>query len=630
MNARIRFTRIMTALVALMFLGATAVTAVAQTGSDYNYLLSNNCNNVDGLTVSLHVTQDMIADVTPSGGGSGTPNGGFAMQLNANPQAGQPIFWMQYGIIIEDNQAKGFIQYWDNAGVNNHGEPTIVNLPSNTIPAGWVLTIQLTNDSYGNVNSTTFIVTDNAGNVSTLAMPMPILGNNQPALSAIQTFQVDVVGPINWENSTFSSGAGYLTYSVASGELGVQTTQCPNGQELWTGETSNTYYAMVNPSLGASVTQPFITPFAGALASNMDTADNEVEVYLLAQDSGNQNLKVHQYAFNGSWTYTDVGASSSVPAAAYGSPIMSYDNTIYNAPEAFYLADDGAGNQDVEQLWGKTWSPTSLTQLTGAEPAAFGSGLVGFIDPIIDTDNVFYQGTDQHINLLNWSVTTPWTAEKIGESAPAAAFASVLSGHMTAQSEELFYVGTNQHIYELWRWSKNFDGWHTTDVTLANGTKPLAAIGSPLAGFYDSKVGTDTIFYIGTDQHVHEMLFSNSQWIGIDVTAVSGAPNAGPGSMLAAHLNTIVGSEEVLFVNANQGVQELWSWSSVTPAWNTANLFSGVVGSPVNADPGTPLATDIDSATNPARDELYYVGIDGAVHELWWSTATWQWTAATP
>jgi len=80
-------------------------------GGNNNYLLSNSCNNIQGLTVSLHVTKDMVADVTPGSGGVGTPNGGFAMQLNANPPAGEPVFWMQYGIIIENNQALGFIQY---------------------------------------------------------------------------------------------------------------------------------------------------------------------------------------------------------------------------------------------------------------------------------------------------------------------------------------------------------------------------------------------------------------------------------------------------------------------------------------------------------------------------------------
>lgn len=369
--------------------------------------------------------------------------------------------------------------------------------------------------------------------------------------------------------------------------------------------------------------------FAGALGSSMDTADNQLRVYNLGQDPG-QNFDVHQFAFNGSWSYTDVGQDSGVLRASLGSPVISYMNTIYNGTEAFYLTADAQGNEDIEQLWGRNWYPNNLTDIANAQPAALGSGMVGFIDPIAGTDNVFYQGTDQHVHLLTWSPTSPWGEDTRLASAPVAAFGSALSGHMTNQSEEIFYIGTNQHVYELWRWSRTFDGWHTTDVTIANGTKPSAAAGSPLAGFYDTNAGTDTMFYVGTDQHVHELLFAGSQWSGIDVTQKTGAPVVGTGSTLAAHLNTLVNSEEVFFVNSSQAIQELWSDSNVSPTWNTYNMFVGALGSPENADLGSPLATDIDSVTNPARDELYYIGTDGNVHGLWWSTGTWRWTAQTP
>ena len=263
MNKQMRTRSLTTALLMTIVVGLLAGFAAAQSlGGNDNYLLANSCNNITGLTVSSHVTQDMIANVTPGGGGVGTPNGGFAMQLNANPASGQPVYWMQYGIIVENSQALGFIQYWDNAGINNNTQPAIRNLASNTIPAGWVLTIQLTNDSYGNVNATTFSVTDNDGNVSTLDMPMPTYpGTSTPVLYPIQSFQLDVVGPIDWANSNFSSGAGYITYQVSSGQLSAQTAGCPSGNG--TGETSNTTYWALNPAAGSSIKQSFTTPVYG-------------------------------------------------------------------------------------------------------------------------------------------------------------------------------------------------------------------------------------------------------------------------------------------------------------------------------------------------------------------------------
>jgi hypothetical protein len=592
-------------------------------GSGDNYLLYNGCRSVDGLTVSLHVTQDMVANVSPGN----TANGGFAMQLNANPPAGLPVWWMQYGIIIQNSQASGFIQYWDNAGVNNHNQPVFMNLPSNTISAGWVLSIHLTNDSNGNVNSATFIITDNAGVVYMLPMPMPTYPNtNTPVLVPIQSFQLDIVGPINWEGSTFSSGEGYTTYQVSNGQLSVPSESCPNGQFTGTGETSNTTYGLMNPSSGATVTQPFATPYAGALASSNDTAHDRVEVFNLGVDANSDdNLNVHQYAFNGTWSYADVGANVGVVPASLGSPIISYVNTIYSDTEAFYLTSDARGNQDIEQLWGASWSPNNLTSDAAAQPAALGSGLVGYIDTIANSDNVFYQGQDQHVHLLTWTPVTAW-AEDTRLNAPVAAFASALHGHMTEASDEVFYIGTNQHIYELWRWSKNYDGWHSVDVTLANGSKPVAAIGSPLAGFYDPAAGTDAVFYVGTNRHVYELLFSpSSVWSSIDVTSKVGAPNTGAGTALAAHLNTAAKSEEVFFVTSTGALEELWSWSTAVPAWNTSVLPVAIA-----PEAGSPLTTNMDSATNPVRDEVYYIGTDDVIHEMWGSSNSGGWQSATP
>jgi len=634
------FARNMWAVLAAVAISATmsgsAKAQVNPLGSNVNYTLIDNCQSVEGLTVSLHVTQDMMSQVTGGYFGVNYPNGGFALQLNAAPPASSPFQWLQYGIIVEAGQALGFTQYWDPAGINEHNQPVIVNLPSDTIAAGSVLTIALTNDSAGNVNSITYSVTDPTNHTSTLAMPLPLYAaTGLPALEPIEAFQVDVVGPINVENAAFSSGAGYLTYKVSSGSLTVQNSpsQCPAVYEAWeqagTGETSNAVYGYATPGGTASLTQPFTTQFGGALASNHDTVNDLLNVYHLAEVANSSNVHLDEFAFNGGWSLKDVNASSTAPAATIGSPVASYENTIYGAPEAFYLVPNSAGSEQVEQLWGTAWSPSSLTNSAKAQPAAVGSGLAGFIDPIAVTDNVFYQGTDQHVHLLTWSPGAPWTEDlRVANSnAPVAAFASTLTGHMTASSEELFYLGTNQHVYELWRWSEHFDGWHLTDVTLANSTKPLAAIGSSLAGFYDFNAGTDAVFYVGTDQHVHELLFSGNTWTGVDATAQSGSPNPNAGTSLAAHINTIANSEEVFFVNGDQTIGELWSWSTTTPAWNRNDISTSASGNPILASPGSPLAVDIDSVTNPQRDEVFYIGTDGSVRELWWSG---NWTAAQP
>jgi hypothetical protein len=226
--------------------------------NNYIFMSSANgniCQNILGLKVSLNVTQDMVATVT--GGGTTTQNGGFSMQLNAYPGVSSPTTdWMQYVFIISGNAINSQVQYWDltawqscltncdqkclNRGqnvnqcqancpgqcVNSTNVPVnssqrILDLFSNTIPAGYVLEIDLNNDATGNITGATFTVTDNNGNTTSRSTTLP--ANQQ---FPIVGFQVDLVGPDNSQNSQFSSGAGTITYEISDGQLCPAADQC--------------------------------------------------------------------------------------------------------------------------------------------------------------------------------------------------------------------------------------------------------------------------------------------------------------------------------------------------------------------------------------------------------------------
>ena len=234
-------------------------------GGAGNYMLFSNCQPIEGLKVSLQVgSEDLVS-----------PNG-FSLQLNAWPTALQPasqpcgpascqcpapsgVCWMQYLINIEGNQAIAFLQYWDNSGVNEQGNPVIATLPTpNTLPAGWGLEISLSNDSSGNVNGITLSVINAQGQpVGSLPMPIPTLNDSTPILAPIRAFWVDVVGVPTCNTATFSSGNGCLTYQVSNGQLCVQDgNNCPNVAELWgVCENSNTSYGAMNATCGSSLTQ---------------------------------------------------------------------------------------------------------------------------------------------------------------------------------------------------------------------------------------------------------------------------------------------------------------------------------------------------------------------------------------
>jgi hypothetical protein len=227
------------------------------------------------LKVSLKVTQDMVAAVTPAGGGTPTQNGGFTLQLNAYNPAGPTTSWMQYVFLISGNAIKYQVQYWDIATacaclpgpgscnctgplVNLNG--TVLSLPSNTVPANYVLEIDLNNDGVGNINGVTFSVKDNNGN--TKSAPVTLDANHQFPIVA---FQVNVVGPDNSSYSQFSSGGGTITYEISNGQLCVEgglpdLCSKSSGSGTPTGETSNaTYWPIEAPCCASELTQSLST-----------------------------------------------------------------------------------------------------------------------------------------------------------------------------------------------------------------------------------------------------------------------------------------------------------------------------------------------------------------------------------
>jgi hypothetical protein len=243
-------------------------------GND-NVVLVSGCNNLQGLTVTLQVTEDLVT----------VGSTGFGLQLNCFPQGGQTdqsetLNWFQYGFIVQNAQINWLLpEYWDTGNFTNSGPVpwptgytpnppgTVTDLPvipndggysaltgasSNQILAGSILEIALATDANGNITDVTGKYTDPNGNVS----PANYSFASNAAFS-IYGFQVVVVGPIGGAPTSFSSGAGTLTYSLATGSLSVEAggTTCSGASEPGTAENSNSIYGGVTPATGSTVTQ---------------------------------------------------------------------------------------------------------------------------------------------------------------------------------------------------------------------------------------------------------------------------------------------------------------------------------------------------------------------------------------
>jgi hypothetical protein len=290
--------------------GCCLVHPIGQLTSGTNYLLNSGCQPIKDLSVSLAASQSLVA------------SNGFSMQLNAYNLSGPTTSWMQYAITVSGTAISATVQYWDmalfnpcasgnctglsgqsltNSNCKTNGNclnacasssnpaacanacvisnctgpaiwlfhPSVpIPLPSpltpNTLPANWVLEIELNYDSSGiNIAGATFTATNTSippPNTYTASIPVPP-GFQFP----IVAFQVDVVGPSGGSSTTFSQGAGTIVYR-ANNQLCVEgglPDVCSKsaGSGTATAETSNTTYgAMSDDSCcGLSLTQPFST-----------------------------------------------------------------------------------------------------------------------------------------------------------------------------------------------------------------------------------------------------------------------------------------------------------------------------------------------------------------------------------
>jgi hypothetical protein len=258
--------------------GCCLVNPVGTLSSFNNYLLKNGCHNIEDLRVYLTATQALVAA------------NGWSVQLNAYNPSGPTTSWMQYVITVSGSSMQASVQYWDMAlfypcaSMTCMGSQTCINtscvgpsiwlfnpsqpipvpstLPSNTLPAGWTLGIELTNDGSGNITLATFTLTDNAQPVphtSTVKIPVPASFQ-----FPIVAFQLNVVGPSGGAGTTFSPGAGSITYQ-ADGQLCIEgglRDACSNsaGSGTATAETSNVQYGQMSSCCGSSLTQSLTAP----------------------------------------------------------------------------------------------------------------------------------------------------------------------------------------------------------------------------------------------------------------------------------------------------------------------------------------------------------------------------------
>jgi hypothetical protein len=246
-----------------------------------NYNLYSNCENLTGVSITVDVTEEMIAVPSAPAADGSIQSNGIGFQLNCLPRAGGDITWQQYIMVVSrtGEDLRWGINNWNNDpaypdGIINQGGD-LATLPSSlgsgyaSIPAGYRLQITLGNDSSDNINEATFSMYDQNGapvftpNTVKLLSLTDVNGNPITAaeLSPIVDIDFLIVGYANRADTTLSQGAGTITYQ-ASNALTVLDTFPPCTAGVNTGESSNVTYGVLDAS-SAVIVQTFQAPPPG-------------------------------------------------------------------------------------------------------------------------------------------------------------------------------------------------------------------------------------------------------------------------------------------------------------------------------------------------------------------------------
>jgi hypothetical protein len=330
---------------------------------------------------------------------------------------------------------------------------------------------------------------------------------------------------------------------------------------------------------------------------------------------------VIELAWLNGWHFSDLTLAAQAGLAAPGSPFAAYTmpSGTENHPRVHYL--DGSGNIDQIGWDGQAWHFQNLSIATGGV-AASDSPLAGF--PMASGNaTLFYVGKDRHVRELFWN-GSHWLPTSdvsnlsnvpvaVAAGSPLAAFSAY-----TGTLQRVYFQGVDGHVYELY--SKPDSTWDYRDVTGLTGA-PAALPGTGMAALaLGDNDELSRVYFVGTDQHVHELWWDLQNWHVGDLSQLTGAGDVSSTTSLTACAVSQV-YPHVYYEASGGAVRELWYWSegqqwvsvdpiaeSGAPAPDTNTALTGFA---VGGIPGYPL-----------YPRTYYVD-SGEVHELWFDGSTW-------
>ena len=356
----------------------------------------------------------------------------------------------------------------------------------------------------------------------------------------------------------------------------------------------------------------FVTPQVASFPLTVDGGDSitvPIRFQPTTRGSATATLTIFSNDPN-SPAVVNVSGTAWPPLPVAGTALEGY-RLSNDSQHVFFIGTDKYVHE-LDITAGAVWDDNDLTTLAGAVPPTATSALAGY-RLSDDSKHVFFIGTDNHLYELYITAGAGWVYNDLtalARAVPPTATSALDGYRLSDDSKHVNFIGTDNHVHELY--ITGGGRWVDNDLTTLAGAVPPTAT-SALEGFRLSD-DSQHVFFIGTDNHVHELYIAGAGWVDNDLTTLAGAvPPTATSALEGYRLSD--DSQHVFFIGTDNHVHELYIAGAGWVDNDLTTLAGAVPPTPTSALDGYRLSSD--------SQHVFFIGTDSHVHELYIAGAGW-------